>query len=281
MSNSSIPDQLDPDLRGLRVGLSGAIPETDEWAGRALDWEILNAVSTLADRVFSSGGYLVHGSHPSFTPRILAQAMPYAEERGEPVVTFVLSDLFAQTPLARQLQDRRYRKVLRLILVPAVVPPGHEGHGAEDPEVRNASLAAMRKCLIDEMDALVVIGGKLWRTSAHKPGTVEELELARARDLPVYPLGGFGGMSAELTVQPGFADLITSSRLNVDLGSSDVHSFTTNETAATAREDRQLDNGLTAADNEYLRTSSNYGRTIAIVSKGLEVSRHTRRSLTK
>ena len=89
MTNTELPaeDMLAAiDLKGMRVGLSGAIPDTHDWAeGRAMDWEILNAVSTLADTVFRGGGILVHGSHPSFTPRIIAQAEPYATERGEPV----------------------------------------------------------------------------------------------------------------------------------------------------------------------------------------------------
>lgn len=232
-------------LHGLRIGLSGAIPEQTEWAGRALDWEILNAVSTLADTVFDEGGHLVHGAHPSFTPRILAQAEPYAEERGKPVVTFVLSGLFAQEHLAKQLGQECYRKVLELIVVDPVVPPGAEGHGAEDPRVRNESLTAMRQRLIGEIDALVVIGGKHWRGSpntpeAVKPGTAQELEMAIDRAIPCFLLGGFGGMAAELAKLPDYP--------------------------------ARLANGLTEEDNQYLLTTDNYGRAVAIIAERLGAS---------
>ncbi|MES9889888.1 MAG: hypothetical protein ABW165_02495 [Candidatus Thiodiazotropha sp.] len=267
MTNSIFSDKLDPDLRGQRVGLSGAIPETDEWAGRALDWELLNAVSTLADRVFSGGGHLVHGSHPSFTPRILAQAKPYAHERGEPVVTFVLSGLYGDSRLAQLLHDPKYHDVLHLILVDPVILPGHEGHGAEDSVVRNASFKAMRERLIDEMDALVVIGGKRWRNSDNKPGTLEELKLARARNIPCYLLGGFGGMAADLSVQPEFTDLFTSPPTDADM------KFVNPDFSVKTTGEGLLDNGLTVSDNEFLRTSNDYGRTITLVTHGLEVSR--------
>lgn len=260
-------DQLDPDLHGVRVGLSGAIPEPGEWAGRALDWEILNAVSTLADTVFSSGGHLVHGAHPSFTPRILAQAAPYAEERGEPVVTFVLSELFADTPLARQLQEPRYTHILTLEPVPPVIPPGHEGHGAEDPVVRNASLAEMRKRLIRQMDALVIIGGKRWADSENKPGTLEELELARSRGIPTFLLGGLGGMAAELASVPEFRAFTGAdpTRKAIDDQLEAILS--------AGRPHRGLGRlSITSADMDFIRTTTDYGRAIVLISRRMSAS---------
>lgn len=292
MSDTTLSEQLDPDLTGVRVGLSGAIPDQTEWAGRALDWEILNAVSTLADTVFSGGGTLVHGSHPSFTPRILAQAAPYAEERGEPVVTFVLSGLFADGAIARQLEDPRYQGVVDLILVDPVIPPGHEGHGAEDPAVRNASLTAMRERLVQEMDAMVIIGGKRWADSANKPGTAEELELARARGIPCYPLGGLGGMAQELAEQPDYQVLAAAeaedpmaqedSAKATNTWSADdeapleaiatrgVRTFTATATrtleARTATMRRPT---LSQADDALIRATPDYGRAIGIIAKHL------------
>ncbi len=261
MTESIDIDSLDPGLTGVRVGLSGAIPEPEEWGGRALDWDILNAVTTLADTVFRGGGHLVHGSHPSFTPRILAQAEPYAEERGEPVVTLVLSGLFADTPLARHLRDFRYQGVLSLILVDAVIPPGREGRGVEDPVVRNASLKAMRERLIDEMDVLIVMGGKRWAGSANKPGTLEELELAHARGIPTFPLGGLGGMAAELALAPEFRALADAGRTRgaVDDGLEG--------TLSTKQSHRRLGPlSITSADEEFIRTTTDYGRAIALIS---------------
>ena len=280
MSDSFTLETLDADLRGLRIGLSGAIPEPGEWDGHALDWEILNAVTTLADTVFSGGGHLVHGSHPSFTPRILAQAAPYAEERGEPVATFVLSGLFAESPLARLLHDPRYLdKVLRLIVVPPVVPAGHEGHGAEDAAVRNASLTAMRERLIQEMDAMVIIGGKRWTGSEHTPGTVEELKLARDKGIPVFPLGGLGGMAKQLAEDPGnpaFAGAAEAkSAQPLGAAATDTalramrapgHDQITEAFADTLAAVRPP---LQADDAALVRSSRDYGRAIGIIARHL------------
>ncbi len=272
MNASTLSDPLDPDLRGRRIGLSGAIPEPGEWAGRALDWEILNAVTTLADTVFRGGGHLVHGAHPSFTPRILAQAEPYARERGAPVVTFVLSGLFADGLLARQLQEPRHAGVLRLIVVDPVVPPGHEGCGAEDPAVRNASLAAMRDQLIAEMDSLVVIGGKRWIGTDNKPGTLEELELARARGIPVFPLGGLGGMAAELVaLAEGRGDVhVTDVGPAVHEGSPlPVRGLDGLKLMQTSGLTSNLPTAADRADDTFIHTSTDYGRAIGLIAKRL------------
>ncbi|HYN76756.1 MAG TPA: hypothetical protein VES73_03065 [Lamprocystis sp. (in: g-proteobacteria)] len=255
---ASLPaDQFNPDLRGQRIGLSGAVPDPDEWGGRALDWEILNAVTTLADTVFRGGAHLVHGSHPSFTPRILAQAEPYARERGEPVVTFVLSGLFADGMLARQLQDPRHAGVLRLILVDPVYPPGHEGQGAEDSAVRNASLAAMRDRLVNEMDSLVIIGGKRWAGTGNKPGTLEELELARARGIPYFAMGGFGGMAADLAAELEHQGQVSTRGL-------DGPSLTKAGRLAVDRP-----NAARRFDDTFIRTSNDYDRAIGRIAERL------------
>ncbi len=260
-------DSLVPDLRGQRIGLSGAIPEPEEWAGRALDWEILNAVSTLADTVFSGGGHLVHGSHPNFTPRILTQAEPYARERGAPVVTFVLSGLYADQPLARVIREHEARGVCRLAVVDPVIPAGHEGAGAEDSAVRNASLAAMRERLIQEMDALVVIGGKRWAGSANKPGTLEELDLARARGIPCYLLGGLGGMAAELGALPEFQEPQRSRSLTDARGAS-TRSIGVKGFDSAALGEPEV-TALSPEEDEFVRVSPDYGRAIGLIAARL------------
>lgn len=194
---------VDINLSGLRIGLSGAVPDQSEWGARALDWEILTFVSSFADAVFRYGGRLVHGCHPSFTPRILGLAEPYRDKRPGPLLTLVMSELWSGEHLGRQVRQGRYHGLVELIEVDRVVPPGAAGDGASDPLVRNASLTTMRERLIAEMDALVVIGGKRWAVTSLRPGTLEELELALAKRIPTFLLGGFGGMAEDLAQRAG------------------------------------------------------------------------------
>ncbi len=176
------------DLARLRIGLSGAVPEPERWAGRAMDYEILELIATVSDGVFRHGGTLVHGSHPSFTPRILFQARPYRRRPLQPVVRFYLSDLFRDAGLPELIE--RY-DCTELITVPKA------GSGSADA-IRNASLERMRRLLIDNIDVLVIVGGKFHAGNGKRAGTMEELHLARDKEIPCFLLGGLGGKSSEL-----------------------------------------------------------------------------------
>ncbi len=72
------------DLRGMKVWLSGAVPESElqspdtklafeVWSGSPLEHGILGFVSEFASLVFKYGGQIIHGSHPTLTPILLEQ----------------------------------------------------------------------------------------------------------------------------------------------------------------------------------------------------------------
>ncbi len=180
--------RMSNDLARLRIGLSGAVPEPESWAGRAMDYEILELVATLSDGVFRHGGTLVHGSQPEFTPRILARAQPYHRRANQPVVRFFLSALFLDAGLPELIA--RY-ECAELITV------SQAGSGSA-AAVLNTSLKRMRRLLIDNIDVLVIVGGKFHAGDGQRAGTMEELHLARDKGLPCFLLGGLGGKSSEL-----------------------------------------------------------------------------------
>src|SRR6185503_12200846 len=69
-------------LTGVRVWLSGSLPEV----GIPTDKEradILEFVSRFSAKVFQLGGHIIHGSHPSFTPTLLANASAYQMSGGK------------------------------------------------------------------------------------------------------------------------------------------------------------------------------------------------------
>jgi hypothetical protein len=66
---------------------------------------------------------------------------------------------------------------------------------------------------------------------------LQELEMAIDRAIPCFLLGGFGGMAAELAKLPDYRE--------------------------------QFANGLSEQDNQYLLTSDNYGRAVAIIAERL------------
>jgi uncharacterized protein len=194
------------DLADWRIGLSGAVPEREAWNGRPLDLEILAFVGTLTASVLRHGGELVHGCHPSFTPRILEVAKPYAAERGHPVVRMFVSDLFGKSDTRNLVESNRGVASL------SVVPAAGEGDFAKR---RDPSLTEMRRSLIRDMHAIVVIGGKDHRSSSFTPGTRQELDFAMQQGIPCFVVGGFGGKAAEL------ANVVSAAQLANGLGPED------------------------------------------------------------
>ncbi|SPF51953.1 conserved hypothetical protein [Candidatus Desulfosporosinus infrequens] len=72
-------------------------------------------------------------------------------------------------------------------------------------EDREKSLSLMRKTMIEDNKALALIclGGKT-KAGGHKPGVDEEIELARAKGLPVFIIGSVGGRSSEIAKEYEF-----------------------------------------------------------------------------
>src|SRR5262245_1308108 len=67
--------QYAPTLAGLRVGLSGAMPDRQEleehgWS----ELDIRTAVAYVVEAILRRGGEIVHGNHPTYTPLIQAMA---------------------------------------------------------------------------------------------------------------------------------------------------------------------------------------------------------------
>lgn len=178
-------------LRGLAVGFSGAVPERKYWTEIAQDRSILEFVAQLAGLAIKYGGRVVHGAHPTFTPILLRQAELHASESPEPVVTVCMSSLWAKN--LSGFERDRFQKSSKFVVVPQV------GDGeSTDPVVRNASLTAMRRVLINEMSVLVAVGGMRHEGTGLIPGVAEEVALAQKRGLACFVIGGLGGEAAQV-----------------------------------------------------------------------------------
>jgi hypothetical protein len=135
-------------LRGLRVGITGAVPEPESWGkARALDQTILRFVSQLSGLVLKYGGEVVHGSHPSFTPVIATQARHFQSESATKALTLIASELFGDPPPVVV----RCADVARVVLTPRIGDP-------KSPQIRDYSLTALRLALAQEIDVVVAVG---------------------------------------------------------------------------------------------------------------------------
>ncbi len=178
-------------LKGLKIGISGAIPERETWKNKALDYEILNFVRTFSGLVMKYGGTIVHGSHPAFTPILLKLSQQHLREGEKFPLKLFMSKLWEDYYSASQLEYYKTNSDLTLT--------NKIGIGtATDKETINSSLTQMRTELISEMDLFIAIGGKLHTNSGINPGVEQEHSLAMMANVPCIILPALEGKASDL-----------------------------------------------------------------------------------
>ena len=208
--------RLDISLEQYEIGLSGAIPDRDDWSEPAMDRGILEFVSLFSGIIFKYGGRIVHGCHPTFTPIILRQARLHAGTRLRKPITLVMSDLWAK--------DLSTEDIESMIDIAEFVVTKKEGEGGpEDTDTLNRSLAAMRRVLVNAQNVMVAVGGKMHSGDGKVPGVAEEMKLAEEKGIPRFLIAGLGGFARELAkdLTPGSLQNSLTDSQNVTLFSSD------------------------------------------------------------
>jgi len=167
-------------LQGVRVWLSGSIA-TD--VPGPMQNAMMAFIKDFAELVFRSGGHILHGSHPSVTPILMAAAKDYAMKTDRrDALTLVVSRYWSkEDEIAHLLGEQRQF---------AVVYETPESTGAD---IQQTSLKILRDWMSERCDAFVSIGGDLWREQYGISGIPLEISLAIKRGLPCFALGGFGG----------------------------------------------------------------------------------------
>ncbi len=185
-------------LQGLRVGISGAVPEEQYWKQPQQNEQILRFVGLLSDLVMKYGGRIVHGNHPTFTPIIVGRANKHfgPQANGKPAT--VHPHLPPVTLVASELWPLAWEFPLLPEVVDVIQTPRFGPGDATDPETRNKSLTALRLVLLANVDIVIAVGGKLHRGLGFNPGVLEELTIARWRQVPCIIVAGYGGLTGEM-----------------------------------------------------------------------------------
>lgn len=193
---SSTTSLGDLNLRGTRVWLSGAVPESESlnpdtklafevWEGSLLEHGILAFVQEFASLIFKYGGEIVHGCHPTLTPILLEQARTFTSAGDEKILSLAVSDHFLNDQ--RLIEWRQWERDANVEVVRGT------GMGALD---RDSSLAILRSHMAEQCNAFVAVGGLWWHGVPGRAGIPKELKLAKQARIPCFILGGFGGVSA-------------------------------------------------------------------------------------
>lgn len=141
------------------------------------------------------------------------------------------------------------------------------------------SLTEMRTNLINEIDAVIIMGGKVTGYKGKYPGILEEFLIASNLKKPIYILGGFGGASKEIIqlVKGGDSKVFEEKeqfkennsfymemyKKDVDIKYSDICKRIKDNGYL------QLNNGLTQDENDILFSSEDAQEIIGLIIKGL------------
>lgn len=191
--------QTENRLCGVKIWLSGAIPEKQHWSHPLVDRDILEFVSVFSAMVFENGGSIIHGSHPSLTPILKRQAQRFASKSDQ-------LQLFISSHWNTDPQEHRNSR-FNLNVVTAEYKDG--------VFERDISLLKLRNEMVKTINVAVFIGGKLHLETDIKPGVPEEMKLASTFNIPSFVLGGVDGAAQE------FADIDYLTSIN-DISKPDV-----------------------------------------------------------
>ena len=181
---------LELPLAGLRIGITGAIPEREYWQGVPdLDRLVLSFICQLSALVMEYGGQIVHGVEPLLTPIIAELGSQYTKQRTAPLV-LVAPQVLVDIPrtVARAIS---IAKNVELKLIPPL------GEGAPDDIWNGLNLTATRLRVVEESDVLVSVGGKLHWETGFNVEIAQQLATARWYGLPCFVVAGFGGRAGE------------------------------------------------------------------------------------
>lgn len=141
------------------------------------------------------------------------------------------------------------------------------------------SLKAMRQEMESNIDARIILGGRVAGFKGYMPGLYEEAINAANSKHPIYLLGGFGGaayrliklIKGETTSEEMFGECCSYSSYQEFVSFLDKEKKQMNFNALDVFSNNMdaLKNGLTKEDNERLFVTTNVTEIIALVLKGL------------
>ncbi|MET3973173.1 CBASS cGAMP-activated phospholipase [Bradyrhizobium sp. S3.9.1] len=171
-------------LKGARIWLSGSIPDSQ---GSPDPKSMRVFIEQLSGRIFRDGGSIIHGSHPTIWPMLLKQAEEYGAAGGSrECLTMAVSRQYSSEPVKNGIDMRQWQACSIVHEVPAET--------GEDKKVQN--LRRLRNWIADRCDAVVIVGGKGWKSNPGAAGIPIELNMARERGLPCFLVASLGGAAA-------------------------------------------------------------------------------------
>lgn len=179
-------NKFDNPLRGIRVWLSGSIPDDDSMNDEQKRNVIL-FVKELSKIIFREGGSIIHGAHPSITPYLLEESTSFTSVTGLKSPLTIAASRYFYSKYKDEIERYNKNSIFH------ETPPSHEGDNQRD-----LSLNILREWMVARADVLIAIGGKDWFEYSGRAGVNNELNHAINKGIPCFILGGFGGNAANI-----------------------------------------------------------------------------------
>ena len=235
------------------------------------DRHLTGAMETMATYLLSSGYRLAYGGdlrERGFTEQLFElvsryERSPETESRDLPAVVDYLS-----WPACAALSRDGYRDLSRRLGNSAEVKClAHDGtvlDGFPETPVKNqgeiaASLTAMRRTMLNETSARVVLGGKVTGYKGSMPGIAEEALLTLQAGKPLYVAGGFGGCARDIAESMELVEPLRDPPRSAWDGRAEFSRYRADS----------LNNGLTEDENRTLAKTSHIRKAVDLILRGL------------
>lgn len=230
------------------------------------------AMETLATYLLSYGFRLAYGGDlrsGGFTEHLFEIASRYDRSQyanGKPAVTDYLAwsawnDLSPSDFQDLEDQLQGIAEIKRLDLEGTTITSnGFSNLPDGNPQLVASSLTAMRKTMLKETDARVVLGGRVADYQGSMPGIAEESLLTLRAKKPLYILGGFGGCARDIAESLRLVECTEATAGREWDCREEFEAFSAGS----------LNNGLTEEENGFLATTDYMQEAVSLVVRGLD-----------
>ena len=235
------------------------------------DGHLRDAMAEIALRVFASGRSLAYGGdlrQHGFT-ELLAELVGRYEDHPRHREPVVVTDYLAwpvhirMTSTELETFSAEHEPAARLVFLALdgarlALEQRLKLHAHEPQEDEWAQgLTAMRTVMLDDIQARIVLGGRLEGYKGKMPGIAEETYLSLQAGQPVFVLGGFGGCARDIAETMGLAERWAGSRDEWP-GRDYFRGFSANH----------MHNGLSKEENVLLARTPHIQQAITLVLRG-------------
>ena len=244
-------------------------------------------VLELSRYIVKAGGYLIYGGDlrkEGFTESFENFSYQYGEkEKADKQVNY-FTNYFAW-PIHLGISESNRAEFYHCRVEPKCVdaPEGIDANvfippfGNENLNIWTRSLTKMREEMEDNVDARIILGGRLTGFKGKYAGIIEEFLIASQKDHPIYLIGGFGGAAKAIVdiredndvdleklanETPTYADFV--SYYNTNNSSQIDYPFIKEQIIKY-----EFNNGLSKEENETLFHTTNILEIVSLILKGL------------